>query len=295
MPKKSKKSTKRTKPARKAPRPAAKAKPTPPTPRTTYSIYQIDAFTTRPLHGNPAAVVLVDKAWPSDESMLAIAGETNQPMTAFVLRGKGKKIPLRWFNHQQEFELCGHATIAAAHVLFTHEKSKGASLTFSTAAGDLAVHHDDNLYVMAMQARPPVRVRVTNDLCAALGREPAEVHVAGDILAAVFDNKRAVHELAPDIARLARLDAKGIIVTAPAAGHDFVSRYFAPRHGLNEDHATGSPHCIRPPYCAKPLKKNRPTAHPVSHRSGEMWCELRGERVLLGGHAVTVGHGRITV
>ncbi len=287
-----KKTTKRSaKPARKSPKAAPKAKPTP---RTVYSIYQVDAFTARPLHGNPAAVVLAKGSWPSDETMLAIAGETNQPMTAFVQAGKGKKIGLRWFNHQQEFELCGHATLAAAHVLFTHEKAKGSSLTFATAAGELAVARDKDLYVLAMQARPPVRVRVTNDLCAALGREPSEVHVSGDMLAAVFDNKRAIHELAPDIARLARLDAKGIIVTAPGAGHDFVSRYFAPRHGLNEDHATGSSHCVLVPYWSKRLRKTHLTAHQVSHRSGEMWCELRGERVLLGGHAVTVGRGTLS-
>jgi PhzF family phenazine biosynthesis protein len=292
MAKKKTPTRKTAKPTRKASKPERAAKPTP---RTSYPIYQVDAFTARPLHGNPAAVVLVSGSWPSDETLLAIAGETSQPMTAFVQSGKGKKIGLRWFNHQQEFELCGHATIAAAHVLFTHEKAKGTSLTFSTASGDIAVHHDDDLYVLALQARPPVRVRVTNELCAALGREPSEVHIAGDVLAAVFDNKRAIHELTPDIARLSKLDAKGIIVTAPAVGHDFVSRYFAPKHGLDEDHATGSSHCVLVPYWAKRLNKVHLTAHQVSHRAGEMWCELRGDRVLLGGHAVTVGRGTLHV
>jgi PhzF family phenazine biosynthesis protein len=292
-----KKSTTRSapKPAKREAAKAPAARPIPVPARITLPIYHIDAFTARPLHGNPAAVVLLDKKWLDDEMMQAIAAETNQPMTAFVLRGKGKSYGLRWFNHQQEFDLCGHATLAAAHVLFSHEKAKGASLTFSTAAGALAVHHDDDLYVLAMQARPPVRVRITNDLCAALGREPVEAHMSGDMLAAVFDNKRAVHELTPDFARLAKLGPAGIIATAPAAGHDFVSRYFAPRHGLNEDHATGSSHCVLVPYWAKRLNKSHLFAHQVSHRGGEMWCELRGDRVLLGGHAVTLGQGTLRV
>lgn len=275
--------------------PAAKRGVAPSLPkRTTFSIFHIDAFTARPLHGNPATVVIVESKWPDDELMQSLAVETGQPMTAFVLKGKGKKIGLRWFNAVREFELCGHATLAAAHVLATHMGVRGP-LTFSTAAGDLPVSRDGDRYILAIRARPPVRVRITNDLCAALGREPSEVHMAGELLAAVFDNKRAIHELEPDFARLAKLDARGIAVTAPGAGHDYITRYFAPRYGLNEDHATGSVHALLAPYWARRLRKVHLTAHQVSHRAGEMWCELDGDRVNVSGHAVTVGRGTLTV
>jgi PhzF family phenazine biosynthesis protein len=292
---KKKRTTRSTKPAprskpaaRRAAAPAARAK------RSTFPIFHVDAFTARPLHGNPAAVVIVERAWPDTELMQAIAVETGQPMTAFVLKGKGKKTALRWFNALREFELCGHATLGAAHVLATHMGVRGP-WTFSTASGDLPVALDGDRYVLTMRARPPVRIRTTNDLCAALGREPAEMHAAGDIVLAVFDNKRAVHELQPDMPRLQKLDSRGIIVTAPAAGHDYVSRYFAPSLGLNEDHATGSAHAVLVPYWAKRLNKHHLTAHQVSHRSGEMWCELDVDRVHVSGHAVTVGRGTLTV
>ncbi|HVU64046.1 MAG TPA: PhzF family phenazine biosynthesis protein [Phycisphaerales bacterium] len=280
-------------------KPVARRVPAPParTGRISFPIFHVDAFTSRPLHGNPAAVVLIDGKWPDDALLQAIAAETNQPMTAFVQAGKGskgKKIGLRWFNARQEFELCGHATLAAAHVLFDHMGVRG-DITFATDAGDLPVSRDDDRYVLAMRARPPVRVRITNDLCAALGHEPSEVHISGETLVAVFDNKRAIHELEPDFSRLARLDAQGFAVTAPAAGHDYVGRYFAPRHGLNEDHATGSMHALLVPYWAKRLGKKHLTAHQVSHRAGEMWCELDGDRVRIAGHAVTVGRGTLTV
>jgi len=274
-----------TKPASKLPKPA---------PRITLPVYHVDAFTRRTFHGNPAAVVIVSGKWPADDVMHAIASETNQPMTAFVLIGKGKRVGLRWFNAVKELDLCGHATLAAAHVLWNHEKLKGNAFTFDTIGGEVSVSRDRDLIALHLQARPAVRVRATNTLCAALGREPSEVY-QGALTMAVFENKRDVHSLSPDFVKLGALDTSGVIVTAPGAGHDFVSRYFAPRHGLNEDHATGSSHCTLVPYWSKRLGKRHLTAHQVSHRGGEMWCELNGDRVILGGHAVTFGSGKITV
>ncbi len=266
-----------------------------PTPKPiTLRVYHVDAFTRRPFHGNPAAVVIAAGKWPSDDVMHAIACETNQPMTAFVLAGKGKSIGLRWFNAVKEFDLCGHATLAAAHVLWNHEKVKGNAITFTTLGGDVQVSRDRDLIALQLQARPAVRVRATNALCAALGREPAEVYQSGMTMA-VYENKRDVHSLEPDFAKLAAIETSGIIVTAPGAGHDFISRYFAPRHGLNEDHATGSSHTVLIPYWSKRLGKQHLTAHQVSRRGGEMWCELNGDRVILGGHAVTIGKGTLTV
>ncbi len=260
----------------------------------TCRTYHVDAFTRRAFHGNPAAVVVVTGKWPADDVMHAIACETNQPMTAFVLVGKGKRIGLRWFNAVKEFDLCGHATLAASHVLWNHEKIKGNAITFDTLGGDVQVARDRDLIAIQLQARPAVRVRATNALCAALGREPAEVYQSGMTMA-VYENKRDVHSLEPDFAKLAAIETSGIIVTAPGAGHDFISRYFAPRHGLNEDHATGSSHTVLIPYWSKRLGKQHLTAHQVSRRGGEMWCELNGDRVLLAGHAITLGKGSLTV
>ena len=287
---------KRSNPLRKSPKQAARKAPAPakPAPRLSFPVYHVDAFTKRIFHGNPAAVVLLDGKWPADDLLQSIAVEQNMPMTAIVLRTKNKNIGLRWFNPLKEFNLCGHATLAAAHVLWNHEKLKGNSLTFTTLGGELHLSRDQDLIAMQLQARPAVRVRASNALCAALGRQPSEVYQA-DMTLAVFENKRDVHALAPDFARIAALDTSGVIVTAPGAGHDFVSRYFAPKHGLNEDHATGSSHCTLVPYWSNRLRKQHLTAHQVSPRAGELWCELRGDRVLLGGHAVTFSHGTITM
>lgn len=256
-------------------------------------VYLVDAFTRRPFHGNPAAVVIVEGRWPADDAMHALAVELNQPMTAFVLSTKGKRVGLRWFNAVKEFDLCGHATLAAAHVLWTHEKRTGDSITFSTLGGDIPVSRSGGRVSLTLQSRPAVRVRATNALCAALGRQPSEVHHAGMTMA-VFENKRDVHAIEPDFARLAALDASGVIITAPGAGHDFVSRFFAPRHGLNEDHATGSSHTLLVPYWARRLGKTRLSSHQVSRRSGEFWCEHAGDRTIISGHATTVGRGTVT-
>lgn len=263
--------------------------------RRTLPVYHIDAFTSRVFHGNPAAVVILDGQWPDDDVMQGIAGEFNLPMTAFVRSPRGRSVGLRWFNGQREFDLCGHATLAAANVLWTHERVRGASIDFTTASGPMPVTREGDRIVLHMRAKPAVRVRVTNQVCAALGRAPTEAHVAGTMLLTVFDNKRAIHELDPNMALVERLDAHGIIATAPGAGHDFVSRYFAPKHGLGEDHATGSSHCTLVPYRADRLRKVNLSSHQVSRRGGEMWCELAGSRVLLGGHAVTFGKGSITI
>jgi PhzF family phenazine biosynthesis protein len=288
--KKSKKTGGKKKPASRATRPvrAVAVKP------RTLPIFHVDALTRRLFHGNPASVVLVEGSWLPDEQLQSIAIETNQPMTAFVQPGKGRKIGLRWFNAVREFDLCGHATLAAAHVLWNHVKLKGDSLTFDTLGGNVRVLRDGELIALELPAHPAVRVRATNALCAALGRQPTEVYQSGLIMA-VFENKRDVHSLAPDMDLLAAIDTHGIIVTAPGAGHDFVSRYFAPRHGLDEDHATGSSHCTLVPYWSKRLGKQHLTSHQVSHRGGEMWCELKKDSVLLGGHAVTFGQGTVSV
>ena len=261
----------------------------------TLPMYQVDAFTTRRFHGNPAAVVLLESKWLPDDLMQSIAAENNLAETAFILRSaNATKCGLRWFTPTVEVDLCGHATVAAAHVLWNHEKVKSDRITFTSRSGNLPVERDGDLIVLDFPSRPGKKVKVTSKLCEALGREPSEAYMARDLMA-VFDNKRDVHELEPDLDKLLQLESFGIIVTAPGAGHDFVSRFFAPAQGIDEDPATGSSHCTLVPYWAEELGKTQLTGHQVSHRAGEFFCELKGNRVRIGGHAVTFSKGTITV
>lgn len=257
--------------------------------------YQVDAFTSRRHHGNPAGVVVLAE-FPADDVLQAIAAEHNLPATAFVVpigAASGSKWKIRWFSPSVEIKLCGHGTLAAAHVLWNHLKVAGSKLVFQSGAGPLHVAKDGDRIVLDFPAREITKTAVSDMLSVALGRPPSEVYKSTDYLA-VFDNKRDVHELVPDFHAMERLDAN-VTVTAPAAGHDFVSRHFAPRLGLNEDHATGSSHCTLVPFWAERLRKNKLTAHQVSHRGGEMFCELKGDRVAIGGHAVTYMEGKITL
>lgn len=262
-------------------------------------MYQVDAFTTRVFHGNPAAVVLLDDEWLDADTLQAIAAENNLSETAFILRKPAKTIPLRWFTPTTEVNLCGHATLATAHVLWNHEGVKGDRLVFQTLSGNLPVTKKPadgrggliELDFLAWVAR---KIKVSPALCEALGRAPSEVYQSRDLLA-VFDNKRDVHALKPDWEKLAAINAYAVIATAPGAGHDFVSRFFAVRQGVPEDPVTGSAHCTLIPYWASRLGKTKLSAHQVSKRGGELTCELRGDRVGIAGHAVTFSRGTITI
>ena len=265
----------------------------------TLRMYTIDAFTRRPFHGNPAAVVLLDKSWLPTDTMQAIAAENNLSETAFVIsKGGSGRYAIRWFTPTTEVELCGHATLAAACALWSHAKVKGKELVFDSASGKLPVEKRDDMIVLDFPARPAKRTGVSRHLSAALGREPSEVYQgsgAGTPILAVFENKRDVHELSPDFAKLRELDAPTVIVTAPGAGHDYVCRFFAPSHGVDEDPVTGSAQCLLAPYWAARLGKRLLTGHQVSRRGGELFCELVGNRVRIGGHAVTYARAEITV
>ena len=284
-------------PARKAAKPARSRKSEAPAKRwaraapkakagRTLPMFQVDAFASRLFTGNPAAVVLLEDRWLPDETMLAIAGENNLAETAFLLPKTGK-LHLRWFTPALEMDLCGHATLATAHVLHAHVGLSFDRIEFQTRSGPLGVDRlPDGLLALDLPSRPAEQVPITNPICAALGRAPAECLLARDLMC-VFDNRRDVYELRPDMARLAELDAFGVIVTAPGSGHDFVSRFFAPKAGVPEDPVTGSAHCTLVPYWSDRLHKPRLRAHQVSKRGGELWCEDLGTRVRVAGHAVT--------
>jgi predicted PhzF superfamily epimerase YddE/YHI9 len=250
--------------------------------------YQVDAFTSTLFAGNPAGVCLL-AAWLPDDVLQAIAAENNLAETAFVVQ-RETGFELRWFTPTLEMDLCGHATLAPAHVIFRHLDYHEAVVRFQTRAGELTVTRTDDLLMLDFPARPAVACATPAALREGLGRAPTITAKARDYLA-VFDSEREVRELCPDLVALSQLDCVGIIATAPGEDCDFVSRFFAPRAGVPEDPVTGSAHCTLIPYWAERLGRPRLRAWQVSRRGGELFCEHRGERVGIAGRAVTYSSG----
>jgi predicted PhzF superfamily epimerase YddE/YHI9 len=253
-------------------------------------LYQVDAFTQDLFCGNPAAVVLLD-AWLPEGVLAAIAAENNLAETAFVIP-RAEVSPLRWFTPAVEVDLCGHATLAAADVLFRHRFPTLERLVFSTKSGELAVTREGALLKMDFPARPGKPIAVSDALAAALGARPREAYLARDLLA-IFDSESEVRSLRPDFARIAALDAFALIVSAPGETVDFVSRFFAPGAGIPEDPVTGSAHCTLAPYWCARLGKQQLTAKQVSARGGDLLCELKGDRVVIAGRVVEYLRGEI--
>jgi PhzF family phenazine biosynthesis protein len=254
--------------------------------------YHIDAFTSRRFAGNPAGVCILE-AWPPDEVMQKIAFENNLSETAFVIARKDH-FDLRWFTPALEVDLCGHATLAAGFVLFEHLGYAGSVVRFESKSGLLTVERDGDRLALDFPARPPEPCPAPEALARGLGRVPVEVRRARDYFA-VFAAQEDVAALKPDQQALSELDCLGIIVTAPGESVDFVSRFFAPRAGIPEDPVTGSAHCSLIPYWAARLGKKQLTALQLSARGGELFCRDAGERVKIGGRAVTYMRGEIEV
>lgn len=256
--------------------------------------YQIDAFTQRVFGGNPAAVCPLD-AWLSDTLMQAVATENNLSETAFFVP-QADGYHLRWFTPVSEIEMCGHATLAAAYVLFECLGYTGEKIRFATLSGELTVQRAGQELMMDFPARPPTDCVAPAALLAGLKATPAAVLAADDYIA-VFADPEQVRTMQPEQAELARLDLRGVIVTAAGQGVDqdvdFISRFFGPKYGIPEDPATGSAHCALAPYWGKRLNKTSLLARQVSARGGELRCELRGERVLLYGQARKFMQGEI--
>lgn len=256
-------------------------------------IYQIDAFTSRLFSGNPAAVVPMD-AWLPDATLQAIAAENNLAETAFVIPSAGD-CPLRWFTPALEIDLCGHATLATADVLFRHYFPARTSVTFGTLSGPLTVWREADQLVMDFPSRPGRTIDVSQTLISALGGvEPREAIQARDLVV-VFETERQVRDFHPDFARIVSLDAFALVVTAPGERVDFVSRFFAPKAGIPEDPVTGSSHCTLAPYWADRLGRSALVARQLSARGGEIRCEVADGRVRLGGTAVEYLRGEIAV
>jgi PhzF family phenazine biosynthesis protein len=258
----------------------------------TIPIYQIDAFTNRIFSGNPAAVCPLEK-WLEDSEMQNIAAENNLSETAFFVK-KGTHCELRWFTPTIEIDLCGHATLASAFVIMNYIDPTTSEVAFSTKSGTLTVKRDGNLFIMDFPSQSPVLCDAPETLFASFDIKPKEVLKSEDYLV-VFDDQEAVKNLTPDFESLKRLDLRGIIVTAPAREADFVSRFFGPNVGINEDPVTGSAHCTLTPYWSKRLGKKKLHAIQVSQRGGELFCEMLGDRVLIAGECALYMQGTISL
>ena len=246
--------------------------------------YQVDAFTDRIFGGNPAAVVPL-ASWLDDSLLQAIAEENNLSETAFFVPSHNG-FSLRWFTPLAEVELCAHATLAAAHVIFVHSDYRQNRITFTTRSGELTVERSDGQLQMDFPACVPKPCELPDLLYQALGQKPVQLLAADDYLA-VFDNESKVRAVKPDQGLLSKVGLRGVIITAPGDTVDFVSRFFAPKLGIPEDPVTGSTHCALAPFWAERFSKSILTAKQLSRRGGDIICEVRGDRVRLTGSAVT--------
>ena len=256
-------------------------------------IYQVDAFSSKLFGGNPAAICPLDK-WLPDATLQSIAAENNLAETAYYVPKNGG-FHLRWFTPGVEVDLCGHATLAAAHVIMDIRREvPDGRVAFDSKSGELIVNRDGDLYALDFPARPPVETAFDDKLIDALGAKPKIVLGARDYLC-VFDTEADVRAVKPNMEKLAAIDRFATIITAPGTDCDFVSRFFAPAKGVPEDPVTGSAHCTLIPYWAKRLGKTKLFARQVSPRGGELWCEHRGDRVTIAGRAVKYLEGTIVV
>lgn len=246
--------------------------------------YQVDAFTTKVFQGNPAAVCPLEY-WLEDGTLQAIAGENNLSETAFFVPS-AKGFHLRWFTPLAEVDLCGHATLASAHVIFEILGYDKRSITFETRSGELNVVRSGRLLEMDFPSSQITPCPIPDALLDGLGQSPVELLCAEDYFA-VFDSEETVRSITPNYAKLLEVNLRGVVVTAPGMDVDFVSRFFAPKLGINEDPVTGSTHCGLAPYWGTRLGKNALSAKQISKRGGRIECELRHDRVALSGHAVT--------
>lgn len=245
--------------------------------------YQVDAFASNVFQGNPAAVCPLEK-WLDDKLLQAIAEENNLSETAFFVPSKNG-YELRWFTPVAEVDLCGHATLASAFILFEKLGYKKKTITFETRSGDLIVQRDKKHLIMDFPAKVPTPCTAPQGLVKALGSTPREILMSDDYVV-VFDNENTIQSIKPDMNLLSQIDKRGVVITAPGNAVDFVSRFFAPKLGIPEDPVTGSAHCELAPYWAEKLGKTKLQAKQISKRGGEIGCEVKEDRVLLSGQAV---------
>ena len=255
-------------------------------------IYQVDAFTSKLFGGNPAAVCILDK-WLSDEVMQQIASENRLSETAFSVLEDGRYV-IRWFTPDMEVELCGHATLATAHVLFEHLAFGQPIIDFySRHSGSLKVEKTDEGLVLDFPADEVEEIRIPYDVVKTLHASPVKAYRGKTDFMFVFAGRSEIEKMKPDFKLLAEMGGRGVIVTAPGVDVDFVSRFFAPQTGINEDPVTGSAHTTLTPYWSATLGRKKLKALQVSQRGGELICEDLGDRVKIAGKAVTYMEGEL--
>ncbi len=255
-------------------------------------LYQVDAFTRKAFAGNPAAVCILD-SWLDESLLQCIAAENNLSETAFLVPLSRGHYELRWFTPTVEVDLCGHATLASAFVIFSFVETDSPTVNFETASGLLSVTRSGELLSMDFPATKAVWTEPPQFLSNALGIHPVEVYKSRDLLV-VFENETNIKAMNPDFDRLKQIrDAFAVIVTAPGENCDFVSRFFAPNAGIPEDPVTGSAHCTLIPYWAERLGKNELHALQLSKRGGELFCKHLKDRVRIAGHSVLYSKGEI--
>lgn len=251
------------------------------------TIYQVDAFTDRLFSGNPAAICLL-QAWLPDDLLLAIAQENNLSETAYLVAESGG-YRIRWFTPTTEVKLCGHATLAASHVLYNHLGYEGDKVVFHTLSGPLTVQRTSEGYMMNFPADTLRHVSAPLALIVALGLTPSKVYLGREDYLVVLENRQQIAGLHPDFSAMRRLQGRGVIVTAPCEDctADFLSRCFYPNAGIDEDPVTGSAHTTMAPYWAERLGKTELFAQQISRRGGTLKCRMLNDRVELIGQAVT--------
>jgi PhzF family phenazine biosynthesis protein len=255
-------------------------------------IYQIDAFTKEQFKGNPAAVCPLTE-WIKDDLMQDIAAENNLSETAFFVK-KNHEYELRWFTPKGEVDLCGHATLASAYVIFTYLDKKITKVIFHTKSGMLEVSREGSLLTMIFPSREGEKCEAPEALIKGLGKRPKEVYQSRDYMS-VFETEQEIMSLDLNMDELKKLDGLGVIVTAKGIEVDFVSRFFAPKEGVDEDPVTGSAHCTLIPYWKRVLGKNEFVALQLSERGGKLFCADLGEMVKISGEATSYLEGHINV
>jgi len=255
-------------------------------------VYYIDAFADSLFKGNPAAVIPLRK-WLSDDVMQSVAAENNLSETAFFVGNDGK-YSIRWFTPVSEVNLCGHATLASAYVLFNELGYNKDTVCFESLSGRLCVSRQGKGIVLDFPSQPPEECEAPKQLLDGLGVDPVEILSNEDYLV-VLRNENAVKYLDPLYDELKKVPLRGIIVTAKSNKFDFVTRFFAPKLGVNEDPVTGSAFTQLAPYWAKKLGKSKLVAKQISARGGKVSCEVAGERVLIFGSAVKYMEGQISI
>ncbi len=257
----------------------------------TLPIYQVDAFTSKQFGGNPAAVIPLEK-WLDDETMQKIAAENNLSETAFIVKEKDH-YHIRWMTPTTEVNLCGHATLASAYVIFNYIEKNANKIKFTSCSGELFVDRDGDLLSLNFPTNIPLPTNIPEKLNECFGKEPIEILEGGEYLFLVFESENFIRDYTPKIELIKTIHQHAVIITAKGNNVDFVSRMFAPNVGIDEDPVTGSAHTVLTPYWSEKLGKNKLTALQVSKRLGELYCENLGARVKISGRTAIYLTGTI--